>query len=397
MRASSKLRLLVPVLVLSACPVAMVDEPHLPVPGLESPAMDAGELDASFEPDASFEVDSGAPVIDAGTAHDAGVGHDAGTSSIDAGAAHDAGTVASCGDGVCSATESCSSCARDCGSCCSSAGGLSCGGNGIVGDPSTLYRCDGTRYVKDQVCAGACVALPSGVPDRCPLGASPTELVTRLSPTPYVESSCVATTYAGWPYAAKRCTYTSGPITTSVTVADPTPAVVAKWVVDASAFIPRLRALQTAHPTEWVQGLDAIATHMLLQSSRIYPLSGGIIEDMGGGYVNYPFLNGVTQGCSTGCYCRINSLHRTTYCAWRGAMTSETEAACLARVGTSGLTTAWGHQCLQNHIDSWTRDWNEHFRAMAWKANQSVAASCPAVTSCTPAQVVTAVRTAYGL
>lgn len=392
MGACSKLVLLFPILI-CGCPAALIDEPQVPVPGLESPSMDAGAFDVSSGPDASVPVGVDGGPDDAGTSVDAGATRDAGNFGV----APDAGTAASCGDGICSATERCSTCARDCGSCCASAGGLSCGGNGIAGDPRTLYRCDGTRYVSDQVCSSACVALPSGVPDRCPLGASPTELVTRLSPTPYVESSCVATTVPGWPYAAKRCTYTSGPLTTSVTVANPSPAVVAKWVVDASAFIPRLRALQTAYPTEWVQGLDAIATHMLLQSSRIYPLSGGIIENMGSGYVNYPFLDGITQGCSSGCYCRINSLHRTTYCAWRGAMTSETEAACLSRVGSSGLTTAWGRQCLQNHIDSWTQDWNEHFRAMAWKANQSVAASCPTATSCTPAQVVRAVRAAYGL
>lgn len=276
-------------------------------------------------------------------------------------------------------------------------GTLSCGNNGIIGDPNTLYRCDGTRYVKQEACGAACVQLPSGTPDRCPLAAPPASLVTRLSSPPYVEVGCVSATFPGWPYAAKRCTYSSGGITTSITVADPTAQQVAKWVVDASALIVRLRALQAAHATEWEQGLGAIAQHMLLQSSRIFALEGGIIENMGTGYVNYPFLNGVTQGCSSGCYCRINSLHRTTYCAWRGAKTNETEAACLARVGTSGLTTGWGKQCLQNHIDSWTRESNEHFRAMAWKANDAVLASCPATTSCTPAQVVTAVKSAYGL
>jgi hypothetical protein len=385
------------VLLLACVPPAAPGEPHRPVPGLEddsgapgvdaaTPAPDASLPDASF-PDLS-RPDASQP--DASRS-DAG--------SRDAGDKPDAGPAARCGDGVCSPGETCTACARDCGSCCSAAGGLSCGGSGIVGDVHVLYRCDGTRYRAAETCAAgaACVALPAGVPDRCPLGAPPASLVTHLSPTPYVEGHCTSTTWAGWPYAAKRCTYSSGPLTTSVTVANPSPTQVAKWVVDASAFIPRLRALQQSDSAKWEAGLGAIAQHMLLQSSRIFPLEGGIIEDMGTGYVNYPFLDGITQGCSSGCYCRINSLHRTTYCAWRGANTSETQAACLARVGSSGLTTAWGRQCLQNHIDAWNRDWNEHFRAMAWKANQAVTASCPTSTSCTASQVVTAVRAAYGL
>ncbi|MBK7861413.1 MAG: hypothetical protein IPJ65_22920 [Archangiaceae bacterium] len=301
-----------------------------------------------------------------------------------------------CGDGVCSATETCTTCARDCGTCCTAVGGLSCGGNGIEGNADTLYRCDGTRYVASQQCGAACVQRPSGVPDRCPLGAPPASLVTKLSPKPYVEQSCTATTFAGWPYAAKKCTYSSGPLTTSVTVADPEPAAVAKWIVDAAAFIKPLRPLQTSAPAQWEQALGYIALHMLYQSSRIFPLEGGIIEDMGTGYVNYPFSKGVTQGCSSGCYCRINSLHRTTYCEYRSGIGVETQTACLNRVGSSGLTTGWGNQCLQSHIDAWTRDWNEHFRAHAWKANQSVSAACGSGT-CSAQQVVDAVKSAYGL
>ena len=319
----------------------------------------------------------------------------------DAGEEHpvepDAGTAGTCGDGTCGAGESCADCPADCGTCCNNTGGLSCGGNGISGSPGVLYRCNGTRYVPHEACTGPCVALPPGVPDRCPLGAPPAALVTQLSVKPYVEGSCQATTWSGWPHAARRCSYSASGKSTTVTVANPPPDVVAKWVVDASAFIRRLRALRDSHPSEWEQGLAAMAQHMLLQSSRIFPLEGGIIEDMGGGAVVYPFLKGITQGCSSGCYCRINSLHRTTYCKWREAMGGETEAACLGRVGTSGLTQGWADQCLGNHARAWTQDWNEHFRALAWSAGKSVSAACPTATSCTPAQVVTEVRRAYGL
>ncbi|MBM4377950.1 MAG: hypothetical protein FJ086_01380 [Deltaproteobacteria bacterium] len=305
------------------------------------------------------------------------------------------GGTGTCGDGTC-AGESCTDCPRDCGSCCSNTGGRSCGGNGISGSPDTLYRCDGTRYVPHETCSGPCVVLPSGVPDRCPLGPPPAGLVTQLSVKPYVEGSCQSVNWPGWPHAAQACSYSASGRSATVAVANPPAEVVAKWVVDASAFIRRLRALQTTHPAEWEQGLSAMARHMLLQSSRIFPLEGGVIEDMGSGPVVYPFLKGVTQGCSSGCFCRINSMDRTTYCRWREAMGGETEASCLQRVGSSGHTSGWADQCLGNHARAWTADWNEHFRAMAWSAGKSVSAACPTASACTPAQVVAEVRAAYG-
>ena len=52
------------------------------------------------------------------------------------------------------------------------------------------------------------------------------------------------------------------------------------------------------------KGLKAIGLAMLYQSIRgSFRFVGGIIEDMGTGYKNYPFEKGITQGCSTGCYC----------------------------------------------------------------------------------------------
>ncbi|MEN9799221.1 MAG: hypothetical protein RL653_2917 [Pseudomonadota bacterium] len=345
-----------------------------------------GPVPPELEPDAG-DVPASPPdggTVEPPTTPDAGMpGEDAGTAAP------------SCGDGTCAADEGCGSCAQDCGACCTNAGGLSCGGNGIGGSPDVLYRCDGTRYVPHETCSGACVVLPAGTPDRCPLGAPPASLVTRLSVTPYVEGSCQSTTWAGWPYAAKRCTYSAGGRTAAVTVANPSAEKVARWIVDASALIPRLRALQQSAPAQWEEGLGAMAQQVLLQSSRIFPLEGGILENMGSGWVNYPFLGGVTQGCSSGCFCRINSLHRTTYCAWRAAKAGEAEADCLQRVGTSGHAK-WSDQCLANHVNAWEQDWNEHFRALAWDASKGVAARCPTASSCTPSEVVAAVRSAYG-
>lgn len=129
------------------------------------------------------------------------------------------------------------------------------------------------------------------------------------------------------------------------------------------------------------------------QSSRIFPLEGGIIENLGSGYVNYPFRMGVTDGCSTGCYCRINSLHRTELCSYVGVMGRETEANCLTRVGSRGLTDGWGAQCQGNHERSWSVDRNDHFRAKAWIAQQALSSRCGR--TCAASDVLAVLRTTY--
>ena len=72
MGACSKLVLLFPILI-CGCPAALVDEPQVPVPGLESPSMDAGAYDVSSGPDASVPVGVDGEPEDAGTSGDAGV------------------------------------------------------------------------------------------------------------------------------------------------------------------------------------------------------------------------------------------------------------------------------------------------------------------------------------
>ncbi|MBX7097644.1 MAG: hypothetical protein K1X89_08030 [Myxococcaceae bacterium] len=365
---------------------AVPDEPWMPYRPAD-PAGDAGEEPPGTDagPDEALDAGPDAGPGEPGHLPDAGPatgGHDGGGVPADAGA-HDAG-LADAGP------SSVGPCPKE--------GGLFCGGNGIAGSPSTLYVCKSGQLVPKEVCApGPCQAMPAGVPDQCPgTLVVPASLVTLLSPKPYVEVSCVAATYPGWPYPAKRCTYTSGGITTSVTVADPTPDRVARWVVDSATLIPALQKLKGTAQSDYEAGLKAIGLAMLYQSSRIFPLTGGIIENMGSGYVNYPFEKGITQGCSSGCYCRINSLHRTEWCTYQAGIGAQTKTQCLNQVGSSGLTAAWGAECLGNHVRSWNSDVNAHFRAKAFVANQSVASRCPPG-ACTPAQVVSAVKTAYGL
>ncbi|MFO0655787.1 MAG: hypothetical protein U0787_11990 [Polyangia bacterium] len=71
----------------------------------------------------------------------------------------------------------------------------------------------------------------------------PASLVKLLSTKPYVEDRCVSATYPDLALrgAAAR-TYTSGPLTTSVTVANPSAARAAAWIVDSATEIPRLSA-----------------------------------------------------------------------------------------------------------------------------------------------------------
>ena len=346
--------------------------------------------------------------VDAG--HDGGGGGgDADSGGVDAGeesswpedsAPETAPDGPGCGDDTCADDESCATCPEDCGACdpgpCTSEGGRACGGNGIDGDPNTLYVCTGGEWSVDHACGGPCEPMPSGVPDRCPSDLTvPQSLVDAIDAKPYVEVDCLPGSYPGWPFDAKECTYTAGGITANVTVANPSSDRVAAWIVDASTWIPTLWNLKWESQPDYEAGLIVIGTAMMMQSSRIFPLHGGIIENMGGGYEIYPFDKGVTEGCSSGCYCRINSLHRTEWCGYQEFMGVQSSPDCLDEVGQSGLTPAWGDRCLQNHVDAWTSSINEHFRAKAWKANQTVRAACSTYGACTPDEVVAAVEKGY--
>jgi hypothetical protein len=214
------------------------------------------------------------------------------------------------------------------------------------------------------------LALPDEVGDGlCPgpapwVGEPPGSLVDTLDVPPYVEQSCADTTWEGWPFEAQRCTYNGG---LRVTVADPSAELVAHWIADAAQMIPALAALEERDRDAWKRGLDAIATHTLYQSSRIFPLEGEIDE----GHV-YEFDRRVTEGCSTGCYCRINSTTRQQWCDYADAVLGVVdEDACLDEYSTTTWTDAWAEHCLDNHRAAWTGI-HHHYRAFAYWANKTV-------------------------
>lgn len=350
-------------LVLSAC-----------TPGGLSSTLDEAGFDAASA-DAGRRVDAGAAdagEVDAGADADA-VGPDAGgaDASADAGPA-DAGAVGTCG--------------REGGSIC---------GIDVGGAPDVLYTCRGGLRVPRETCAEGCDRMPPGVPDRCRVTITeiPPELIELLSTRPYVEQDCARVDHPGWPYRALRCSYCSGTRCSTVVTASPAPERVARWVIDASRVIPALDRLRESDRASWLAGLRIIARRVMTQSSRIFPLEGGIIENLGSGWVDYPFRMGVTDGCSTGCYCRINGLHRTQLCSYQEAMSHERYDACLERVGSRGLTSGWGNQCQGNHERAWRSDTNEHFRALAWVAQRALVSRCGS--RCTASDVLEVLRSTH--
>ena len=272
---------------------------------------------------------------------------------------------------------------------CKKAGAESCG-EPLGADGGSLYLCKSGKWKLLKTCTKACESMPNGVPDRCKEDlAVPAALVQILDVKPYVEQSCAPHSHPDWPYAAKKCTYSTGGKTATVVTATPSAAKVAAWIVDSAAYIPALWSLRYLDPPSYNSGLQKLATAVLGQSSRIFPVEGGVLENMTGtAWVNHPFYHGVTDGCTWGCYCRINSLHRSEWCAYQAFLGKQTESQCLAKVGSSGLTKAWGDQCLGNHIEAWKESFNHHFRAKARVVHKDVAAQCATAVACSPSKVL---------
>jgi hypothetical protein len=244
---------------------------------------------------------------------------------------------------------------------------IHCGGSvTVTGDADGNWVPVSAEGVEGWV-KSAYLALPDEVSDDpCPgpdayLTDAPGAVEDVLDVVPYVEQDCRDTTFDGWPFEAQKCTYNGGLV---VTVADPTPEQVTQWIADASQMIPALWALESRDRGAWKDGLKIIASHTMYQSSRIFPLEGEVDEG-----IIYDFSRGVTEGCSSGCYCRINSTTRAQYCEYAAkVLGSVDEDDCLDEYSTTSWTEEWADHCLDNHRAAWTGV-HHHYRAMAYWAN----------------------------
>lgn len=234
-------------------------------------------------------------------------------------------------------------------------------------------------------------ARPENAP-ACPGPAAygedgPGTVADVLDVVPYVEQDCSDITWDGWPYEAQKCTYNGG---LKVKVADPSAEKVAYWIADASQMIPALWSLEQRDRGAWKDALEIIANHTLYQSSRIFPLEGEIDE----GTV-YDFDRGVTVGCSTGCYCRINSTTRQMWCEYADKVLGIVdEDDCLDEYTTDTFTDAWAEHCLDTHRAAWTGI-HHHYRAMAWWANKTVEDVFPNPETADPDDVVDLIDSLY--
>lgn len=230
-----------------------------------------------------------------------------------------------------------------------------------------------------------------------PLPTPPADLVKCLDSKPYVEGTCSSTTATGWPHEAKACSYPTEIGTLHVTVANASAEQVAIWIMDAGDSLPAIAHLKATEPAKYLRVLQGIASALMLQSGRIFPIEGDVGEDLGYGYTAFHFKHGVTTTCPAkepGCYCRINSLTRGDYCSYRAHIGVETESACRSRVNYgSGATTGWLSACLANHADAWGKAKHDGIRAQIWARIQDFGVKDDA----TGAQVVKAFDQAYGI
>jgi hypothetical protein len=182
-------------------------------------------------------------------------------------------------------------------------------------------------------CAGPApsdgLTVQQGLARSSPDGDVPPSLIAALGrDRTYVEESCSSTTYSGWPYPAQRCTYRGNLV---VTIANPSQLQVARWILDASSLIPALDQLRDRDRPNLGEGAR--------ESSRGRPscsrrASFRSTDRFGRTAIAYLFERGVTKTCSTGCYCRVNSMSRQNWCAYAAKVLGmEDEAACLEKYG----------------------------------------------------------------
>lgn len=269
-----------------------------------------------------------------------------------------------------------------------------CGAPGArCADERRLSICEG-GVERVETCARGCQPMPSPAPARCARGIEPPDEVLRiLSSKPYVEDRCAPDEARP---GALSCRYKVMGLDAEVVTRSPPPEVVARWIVDASSYAEPIDALFEADRARWAAALAAVARHVKNQSSRIFPVAGTIVEDLGTGPRAFGFDRGVVSPCDEGgCACRINSIKPETLCRYRDALGTETGAACRARLGGPSAIEAWRAACAANHEAALVSESNDHFRAAAWDLGRRVGERCAA--GCDPAELVVRVERALGL
>lgn len=224
------------------------------------------------------------------------------------------------------------------------------------------------------------------------------DVASCMKAQPYVEESCKVSSFPGWPYDAKDCSYSTPIGTLYVTVADAPADRVASWVLNATLTVPWTADLQSAHPGAFLQVQKILAVDVMYQSGRIFALKGDVGEDMDGKqYIAYPFKDGVSVGCPASephCFCRINSISRGQFCTWRAHTSDETEDKCRSRLGyAQGNTDAWYNECLANHASAWHSEYNDHFAAKLFAALKDAGISKQS----TPDDIENALYSEFGL
>jgi hypothetical protein len=224
----------------------------------------------------------------------------------------------------------------------------------------------------------------------------PRALLAELSPTPYVEERCEPDSSSP---RARRCRYTTLGVTAEVVVENPTAEEAARWFLDAARSCEPLEAFRETEPATWVRGVLAFAKHTRRQSSRIFPLRGEVVEDLGDGPHAFGFDRGVVAPCEKGtCRCRINSLTSAALCRYREVLGGDL-ARCLEALSSD---EAWRTQCVENHRNALATGVNEHLHARAHLAGREIRAKCDAwerarKRPCSPGEVVMMLEQALGL
>ena len=235
---------------------------------------------------------------------------------------------------------------------------------------------------------------------EAPVDAVPATLLKVLETTPYVEVDCKPFEVPGFGAHAKKCAYTAMGLAAEVVIANPSAELTARWLTEASRSCAPLEAIRSSNTDAWERGVRAFARHLRLQSSRIFPLNGAIIEDLGDGPHAFEFDRGVVTPCSKGsCRCRINSLTASGLCRYRASLGVDRDACNKALSDDE----AWRTQCVENHRAALESGPNEHLRARAFLVGEAVKKKCdarlarPKAVACQPFEIVLLIEDELGL